>query len=142
MKTKSMITMAAAAVVTTLAMPGFSAPTVVGDEALDSISGKAASNTDTITGNSAVTLSTGDGSNGNVQVGYFQWNDDHGGDLSDHKGANDTSGQSSAVQQNVSATLNIFGWGAAAQVSSLNNTSTIGGDQIAESWGTLFVGGF
>ena len=143
MKTKSMITMAAAAVVVSLALPVYADTTTLGDSELEGITGKAAGdNTDTILGNSTASVLTGDAANGNVQVGYYQWNDDHTGDLSDHKGANDAQGTNSMVQQNVSASLNILGWGAAAQVSSINNNSSIGADQLAESWGTLFVGGF
>jgi hypothetical protein len=140
MKTKLMITMASATLLAAIAMPAFAAPTAMDDNALDAIQGKG-TNSDTITGVSTVSVLTGDSTNGSVQVGYYQWDDIHTGDLSHNKGGNDASGNNSQVQQNVGALLNILGWGAAAQVS-MTNTGNIGGGQDNESWGTLYVGGF
>lgn len=107
----------------------------VGDSELSAISGKDNSNTDA----GSLTILGGDG---NIQVGYYQWNDVHSADASNNKGGNNQSGSASAVQQNVLAEINAISWGALAQglyVSAGNVTDT-GVDQ--EAWATLFIGGF
>jgi hypothetical protein len=122
-----------------LIAPVYAAKQTIGDEALDGITGKA-DNVATIQGNSTLTVGMSS-SNGSVQVGYYQWNDDHSADASDHKGANDQSGANSGVQQNVNSTVNTLLWGAGAQVSTVN-TAAIGESQDVESWGTMYLGGF
>jgi hypothetical protein len=82
-----------------------------------------------------------DNTNGTVSIGYFQWEDVHTTDTSDHKGANDQSGTNSVVQQNVSGELNSLLWGAGAQVSTVNATLTAASID-SESWGTMYLGGF
>ena len=140
MKTKSILTVASAAVLAmAVALPAYAGPQAIGDEELDAITGK--SNTSTVGGTDTTSLSTGVGANGNVQVGYYQWDDTHATDGSLNKGANDQSGATSNVQSNVVSTLNVLAWGAAAGVSTVN-TADIGEDQVAESWATLYVGGF
>src|SRR3970040_1119596 len=59
---------------------------------------------------------SGKATNGNVQYGIFDWTDTHNADGSNHKGANDTSGANSAVQQNVVSELNAINWGAYAGI--------------------------
>jgi hypothetical protein len=122
-----------------MAGPAFAAPQSIGDEALDAIAGKA--NTSSVGGTDTTSITTGVGANGNVQVGYYQWDDTHATDGSLNKGANDQSGATSNVQSNVVSTLNVIAWGAAAGVSTVN-TADIGVDQVSESWATLYVGGF
>jgi hypothetical protein len=139
MKTKSIIAVASASVMAmALALPAYAATTSIDDSALDSIAGKA--NTFTAGGTSSV-QSMGNSTNGSIQVGFYQWDDSHAADASDHKGGNDVSGATSQVQQNVASGVNILGWGAAAQTMTVNSGS-IGADQHSESWGTLYVGGF
>jgi len=123
--------------------PVYAAKQSLGDNALDGITGKG-DNTSTITGNSSLIGRMGGttaGDAGSVQVGYYQWNDDHSTDGSDHKGANDQSGANSGVQANVTASINTLLWGAGAQVSTIN-TASVGGTQDTESWGTMYLGGF
>ena len=136
MKTNLLITVASAAVLAS-AM-ACAAPSSVSDDALDSIAGKG-NNTATFTSTAiGVTLASG---NGDVQIGFYQWNDDHNTDSSYAKGGNTANGTSSNVQNGVTSLNNIFGWGAAAQVA-----TTVGGALAgtfdSESWGTLMVGGF
>jgi hypothetical protein len=140
MKTKLILSVASAAVLAmAVALPASAGTQALGDEALDAITGK--SNTASFTGNDTLTITAGNSSAGNVQVGYYQWDDTHATDGSLNKGANDQSGATSNVQANVVSVLNIIGWGAAAQVSTINSAD-IGVDQATESWATLYVGGF
>jgi hypothetical protein len=120
------------------AMPVHAAMVAVDDSDLSAISGK--SNINTILGSSALTIGS-DGSNGNIQVGYFQWDDNHANDNSNHKGANDQSGSVTAVQENVVADTNAISWGAyAAGIYISTGGGT--GDVDQEAWATLFIGGF
>jgi hypothetical protein len=118
----------------------------VGDTELAAISGKALSTQDNnanlsqLLGDSSLTVGA-DGSNGNVQIGYYQWNDDHSTETSNHKGANDQSGDNSAVQGNVVATVNAINWGAYAGVSYISGDVVDAGVE-QESWATLYIGGF
>jgi len=109
----------------------------VADSDLAAITGK--DNASTLTGTSSLTQGV-DGSNGNITVGYFQWNDDHSTDQSNHKGANDQSGAASAVQANVVSALNGITWGAYAAVNT--TAASIGNSFDSETWATLYVGGF
>jgi len=138
MKTK-MITLASAAALTmSLALPVYAGSQTMSDDALDAIAGK--SNTSSTLGvdSSSVTATA---ANGNVQVGYYQWDDLHTNDASINKGGNVQSGSNSQVQQNVASTLNVLAWGAAAGAATVN-TADIGGDQNVESWATMYIGGF
>lgn len=122
-----------------LVAPVYAAKQTMGDDALASISGKD-NNSAVITGSSTLNMSMS-ADNGSVQVGYFQWQDNHTSDGSDHKGANDQSGNNSGVQKTVAATINTLLWGAGAQVSTVN-TAAVGSTQDTESWGTMYLGGF
>jgi len=77
---------------------------------------------------------------GSIQINDYVWSDNHAGDLSDHKGANDQSGENSNVQAAITGNLNAITWGAYAAVTS--TAVSIGGDQLGESWATLYLGGF
>ncbi|MEJ2574761.1 MAG: hypothetical protein P8Z00_19430 [Anaerolineales bacterium] len=135
MKTNLLITVASAAV---LASSMASAATSsISDSDLAAISGKSNSAAFAST-NIAVTLTSG---NGDVQVGFYQWDDDHGGDSSQQKGGNSANGAASNVQNGVAALNNIFGWGAASQVNTTVG-GNVSGTYATESWGTLYVGGF
>ena len=121
------------------ASPAFADKVPVSDATLDAIYG-AANNVD-INGPSTRTIS-GLNMNGSIQVGSFQWDDNHAGDSSLNKGANNQSGDYSMVQQNATAVANALGWGAIAQSVTTNNNAAVAGNQTTEAWAVLFVGGF
>jgi hypothetical protein len=139
MKTNMLTLASAAALTMSLALPVYAATTAVSDDALDAIAGK--NNTSSTTGTDQTTI-TGSTLNGNIQVGYYQWADEHGADNSTNKGGNIQSGDNSQVQQNADVQANTLAWGAVAQSITTNTSSTIGADQVMESWATLYVGGF
>ena len=121
-------------------VPAQAGMVAVGDTDLAAISGKA--NLATISGVDTL-LQGADGSNGNVQIGYYQWDDDHTTDQSNQKGGNifSSEGGANAAQQNVTGVINEINWGAAA-----NSATNVGGltatDIDIETWGTLYIGGF
>lgn len=121
------------------ATPTFAAKHIVDNVELDGISARA-SNQVTITGNSFL-KGLMNSSKGSIQIGSYQWSDDHSTDGSNHKGANDQSGAFSRVQQNITTSINALVWGAAAQVSTVN-TAPVRGDQTTQAWATMFLGGF
>ena len=135
MKTNLMITLASAAIMASSV--AVAAPVAVSDSDLAQVTGK--DNLATFAGSSSVTVLSGSG-NGNVQVGFYQWEDDHSTDGSNAKGGNTANGNVSSVQNSVSGDNNIFGWGAAAQVATTAQTISDAFD--SESWGTLMLGGF
>jgi hypothetical protein len=139
MKTNMLTLASAAALTMSLALPVYAATTSVSDEALDAIAGK--DNLSSTTGTDSTTI-TGSTLNGNIQVGYYQWADEHGADGSTNKGGNIQSGSDSMVQQNAAVEANTLAWGAVAQSVTTNTSSTIGSNQAMESWATLYVGGF
>lgn len=115
----------------------------VGDSELSAISGKADGRTSDNTNTGAGNLLIGaDASNGNIQVGYYQWNDNHSTDASTNKGGNNQSGATSAVQQNVVAETNAISWGAFADASYISSGNVVDNGVDQESWSTLFIGGF
>lgn len=138
MKTNMLTLASAAALTMSLALPVYAGTTSLTDEALDAVSGKA--NTASVAGLNTASV-TGSTLNGNIQVGYYQWDDDHSGDQSTNKGGNLQSGDASAVQQNGTAVANTLAWGAVSQSVTTNNAD-IGNDQAMESWATMYIGGF
>ena len=138
MKTNMLTLASAAALTMSLALPVYAGTTVLSDEALDAVSGKA--NVSTVGGTDTTSI-TGSTLNGNIQVGYYQWDDNHSGDKSTNKGGNLQSGNNSAVQQNGSAAANTLAWGAVSQSVTTNNAD-IGQTQAMESWATMYIGGF
>jgi hypothetical protein len=139
MKTNMLTLASVAALAMSLAAPVYAATISVSDDALDAIAGK--DNTSTVQGSDNTTI-TGSTLNGNIQVGYYQWSDEHTQDSSTNKGGNIQSGSDSRVQQNATVVANTLAWGAVAQSVTENTSSTIGADQVMESWATLYVGGF
>jgi hypothetical protein len=139
MKTNMLTLASAAALTMSLALPVYAGTTALTDEALDAVSGK--SNTSTTQGTDNTQVSGSAVTNGNVQVGYYQWDDIHTSDNSINKGGNVQSGASSQVQANAVVEENTLAWGAVSQ-SLTTNTGDIGADQNVESWATLYVGGF
>ena len=139
MKT-NMLTMASAAALTmSMALPVYAGTTALTDEALDAVSGKG--NTSSVGNSDNTTVTANTTVNGNIQVGYYQWSDDHTSDQSLNKGGNLQSGSASAVQQNGTAVANTLAWGAVSQSITTNNAD-IGNDQAMESWATMYIGGF
>jgi hypothetical protein len=136
MKTNILLTVASAAILTSSVVMAGQA--TLSDSELDAIAGKGQNNATFVS--TSIDIEQGSG-NGNVQIGFYQWDDFHTTDSSYAKGGNSANGTTSNVQNGVVGQNNIFGWGAAAQV----NTAVSGsvGDSFAsESWGTLMVGGF
>ena len=138
MKTKKIASTAfATAVSLAMASPAVLAgTTAVSDAALDAISGK---NIAQGQGNTSVNGAT---LGGNVQVGFFQWDDNHDSDSSLNKGGNVQSGDESQVQQAATIAANGLAWGGMAQSITVNTDSTIGSTQALESWWIMYVGGF
>jgi hypothetical protein len=139
MKTNMLTLASAAALTMSLAAPAFAGTTALSDEALDAVAGKAG-NTATVGGVNDTSV-TGSTLNGNIQVGFYQWSDDHSADGSLNKGGNLQSGDNSQVQQFGSAIANTLAWGAVAQ-SVTDNQADIGGEQVMEDWATMYIGGF
>jgi hypothetical protein len=104
---------------------------LVGDTDLAQISGK----------NNSMGCGCGEASvDGSIQINDYSWTDNHAADNSNHKGANDQSGDNSQVQQTFVGQLNGITWGAYAAITS--TAVSVGGDQLGESWATLYLGGF
>lgn len=136
MKTNILLTVASAAILaSSMAVAGQAS---LSDSELDAIAGK--DNKATFVSTS-IDVEQGSG-NGNVQIGFYQWDDLHTNDQSYAKGGNSANGTTSNVQNGVTGQNNIFGWGAAAQVNTAVTNGGIGDSFASESWGTLMVGGF
>ena len=121
-------------------VPAQAGMVAVGDSDLAAITGKA--NLATISGSDAL-LQGSDNANGDIQVGYFQWDDDHSTDQSNQKASNifSSGGGANQAQQNVTGVINEINWGAAAN-SATNVGALTATDIDIETWGTLFIGGF
>jgi len=121
-----------------VAVPAYAASVAISDNELAGISGKNGTAGQTTNFNSSI---EGD-SSAIIQLASFTWGDDHSADKSNHKGANDVSGLSSAVQQNVVAVTNGINWGAAAVAS--EDVGAITGDLggTAMAYAAQHVGGF
>ena len=140
MKTKTKITIAVAGVMALAgAAQALAAPSVLSDSQLDSVSGK--DNVSSVAGVDTTTISGLSSVAGNVQVGYYQWNDNHAADQSTNKGGNIQSGDTSMVQQNAAVLANQMAWGGASQ-SVTTSSSDVGNDQTLTSWWIMYLGGF
>ncbi len=140
MKSKTKFTIACASVLTmSAALPAFAAPLALSDAQLDAVSGKA--NTASVAGDNTTAITGLSSVAGNVQVGFYQWYDNHTADGSTNKGANIQSGNNSMVQQNAIVAANQIAWGGASH-SITNNDADIGGEQLLESWWIMYLGGF
>jgi hypothetical protein len=139
MKNKLLFAGMAAASLITAAVQA--APAVLGDSDLDAISGK--NNT---AGSASATIGisaqyTGSDASANIQVGFYQWFDNHGSDGSTVKGGNQVDGTSLTVQSGSSALNNAFFWGGLGQ-NNLAVTSGIGASSSNMAYGTFANGGF
>jgi hypothetical protein len=138
MKNKLLFAGMAAASLLTAAVQA--APAVLGDSDLDAIAGKA--NT---AGTTAATIGisaqyVGTDASANIQVGFYQWSDNHTSDGSTVKGGNQVDGATSSVQASVVGANNAFFWGGLGQ----NNleATTIGDGSSNMGYGTFANGGF
>lgn len=136
---KTTITLACATALTLASVPALAGSIALTDSQLDAVSGKA--NSSTVGGSDTTSVLGITSTKGNVQVGYFQWDDTHAGDTSLNKAGNIQSGNNSMVQQNATAVVNILAWGGASQAVT-NNTASIGSSQGVESWWIMYLGGF
>jgi hypothetical protein len=134
------LVVAGMAAATLLSAPVFAGKVSLSDNALDNVSGK--NNTYTFSSDSSATVSLASDASANIQFDWYQWNDVHSGDVSVNKGANDQSGSSSQVQQNVSGQANALIWGSAGQNVLVSTGSTVGNDQSNMSYGVFAGGGF
>ena len=140
MKKKSItFVVSAMAAATLLSAPVFAAKLPLSNTDLDAVSGAA---NNLYVGSSADSTVNGSNANGNIQVAYFQWDDNHSHDQSINKGGNIQNDDQSEVQMNATVEANALAWGAIAQSITTNTRSPIGGEQKTETWAILFIGGF
>jgi hypothetical protein len=142
MKNRKIASAAFATVVSlTMASPSILAKTnTVSDSQLDAISGT--DNVSTVGSTDSTSVIAGIGVGGNIQVGYFQWEDNHEQDNSTNKGGNIQSGDESQVQQAAIVNANGIAWGGMSDSVTINADSPIGGTQKLESWWIMYIGGF
>jgi len=135
------ITLGVAAAGCLLASPAFAAKTSLGDGDLGKVTGK--NNTYTFGSTATSTITNSQDASANIAFGWYQWQDDHSGDLSNHKGANDQQGSATAVQQNVTATVNSLVWGAIGQNNLTNGAAvSLTGPETNMAYGVFAGGGF
>jgi hypothetical protein len=144
MKKKAIITaMTLTASATVIpATPVYASPVALSDSQLDAVSGK--DNTSTVRGVDTTVIGGLKNIAGNVQVGYYQWDDDHETDASLNKGGNVQSGEHSMVQQYAMVMANQVAWGGASQSITINSGAgaSVGGSQTLEDWWIMYLGGF
>ena len=138
------LVVAGMAAATLLSAPVFAAKTSLSDSEMDKVAGK--DNTYTFSSDSTAVVSLASDASANIQFDWYQWADLHSADTSTNKGANDQSGSSSQVQQNIAGQANALIWGSAGQ-NVLTNTEGSGGagvgnDQTNMSYGVFAGGGF
>ena len=138
---KTTITLGVAAAGCLLAAPAFAAKSSLGDGDLSKVTGK--DNTYIFGSTATSTITNSQDASANIAFGWYQWTDDHSGDLSDHKGANDQAGSTTAVQQSVTATVNSLVWGAVGQ-NNLTNGAIVSltGPETNMAYGVFAGGGF
>ena len=135
------LVVAGMAAATLLSAPVFAGKVSLSDSALDSVSGKD-NNYYTFNSDSTATVSLASDASANIQFDWYQWTDNHSGDTSTNKGANDQSGSSSQVQQNVTGQANALIWGSAGQNVLVSTGASVGNDQANMSYGVFAGGGF
>ncbi len=135
------ILLGVAAAVSLLCSPAYAAKVTLKDADLSQVAGR--DNTYVFGGAATSQITNSGGAKANITFGWFQWSDDHSADKSLGKGSNDQSGTASAVQQNVSATINNLAWGSIGQ-SVVTNAGkvTLSGPEVNMAYGVLAVGGF
>jgi len=140
MVTKSLALVAVGTAAILLSTSVFATRAPISDEVMDGVYGNA--NAYSVSGGSASSVSLSGGANANVQYSGFQWADNHAGDSSVRKNANDQSGDASQVQQNLSGKANALVVGAVSQDVVSNSGGDIAGSQIATSYAVFTSGGF
>ena len=138
---KAILLLGGMAVLALLAAPAWAGLSPVADSELAGISGKA-DNQYLFSGTANTTQSLTSDNSANILVGWFQWNDDHSTDASDHKGANDVSGVSTTTQANVVSDTNLIQWGAAATLNWVTDTESSGGTIAQMPYAVFANGGF
>jgi hypothetical protein len=138
---KAILILGGLAVLALMAMPVWAGMSPIADSELAGISGKA-NNQYLFSGTSNTSQVLTSDNSANIQVGWYQWNDNHSADVSDHKGANDVSGTSTTTQENVVADTNIIQWGAAATLNWVTTTETSSGTIAQMPYAVFANGGF
>jgi hypothetical protein len=138
---KAILILGGIAVLALMALPVWAGMSSVADSDLAGISGKA-NNQYLFSGTSNTNQTMTEDNSANIQVGWFQWNDDHSTDMSNHKGANDVSGDATTTQQNVVADTNLIQWGAAASLNWVTSTETSSGTIAQMPYAVFANGGF
>jgi len=130
-----------AAVACLMASPVYAAKTTLDDADLGRVSGQ--NNIYTFGSVATSEITNSQDASANISIGWFQWQDDHSGDLSNHKGSNDQSGSNNATQQHVTATVNSIAWGSLGQSAITNSGKvTLSGPLINMAYGVFAAGGF
>lgn len=123
------------------ASPAFASKSSLSEKTLGDVTAK--NNTYSFGDTATSTLYQTDTRGSNILFGWYQWQDDHSGDLSNHKGANDQNGTNNATQQNVTATVNSLAWGWISQNNLTNGkVVTLSGPELNMAYGVTAVGGF
>jgi len=124
-----------------IAVPVMAEMVSVGDADLAGITGKA--NTFTFSGDTSSTQTANSGSSANIQVGWYQWSDNHSTDQTNQKAANFFTSENAgnAAQQNVTASINAINWGATGN-GELTATTVTAATFTNMDYGVMAVGGF
>jgi hypothetical protein len=125
-----------------VALPIQAEMVAVSDSDLSGITGKDFTNEYLFSGDTTTSITANGDSSANIQVGWYQWTDNHATETSDHKGANDQSGATTTVQGNVAADVNVINWGAWSQLDWVSATDTSGGTISQMAYGVAAIGGF
>lgn len=125
-----------------LAVPVWAEMISVSDTDLAGVAGKA--NTFTFGGGTTSDQTANSDSSANIQVGWYQWSDNHAGDTTNQKASNyfsSGSQQGNEAQQNVVAAINAISWGATGN-GQFTAASISGGDFTNMDYAVMAVGGF
>lgn len=134
---KNIILLVSLASATLLTSAAHAGEVSLSDDALAGISGK-----DNVASfaSTNINVTNTNGSN-DVQVGFYQWADDHSADGSNEKGGASANGDNSHVQANVQSLNNAYGWGWAGQYNTTVGGS-VTGHFVTTSWCAMYVGGY
>jgi hypothetical protein len=125
-----------------LSVPVWAEMVSVSDSDLAGISGK--DNLFTFAGETSSSQSANDDSSANIQVGWYQWADNHSADTTNQKASNyfsSGSAEGNSVQQNAVAAINAITWGATGN-GQFTAASISGGDFTNMDYAVMAVGGF
>ena len=141
MKTYRSIVSGLAMLVLLVAVPVWAEMVSVGDSELSGISGK--QNTYNFQGGASITQTANSDTSANIQVGWYQWADDHSADTTNQKAANYFSSENAgnAAQENVAASINAITWGATGN-GELTATTVNAATFTNMNYGVMAVGGF